>query len=450
MSFSPRSLAFRVVGLSTVLAIVALVAIATLISTLYQNRAERSFDELLAAHLFNLIGAVGVSPQGELSGDPNLGNIAFSRPDSGYYWEVAPITPAVTGLLRSPSMTEPVEVVPASEVPFDAEYRRFYNVPGIADERLRIVETEFVLDTDEQVARFRVMGNLSRLEAEIAKFNRRIYIYLTVFGIGMVIINGCAILLGLRPLGRISNALADVREGRAQRLSGNFPPEIEPLAAETNALIDNNRRIVERYRTQVGNLAHSLKTPLAVITNEGRAAGEERGRIIAEQASAMQRQIDHYLHRARIAAQRDSVVHRTPVADPLARMIRVLDKLNPDKSFELEVDDGVVFAGEREDFEEIVGNLLENAAKWARTSIRVTAAPAGKAIALAVEDDGPGIPAGKAREAIKRGKRLDETKPGTGLGLSIVADLASEYGGALEIERSDLGGLKALVRLPGG
>jgi signal transduction histidine kinase len=452
MIASPRSVAFRVVGLSTALAVLAMIAIATLISTLYHSRALRSFDDLLAAHLFNLVGAIGVGEDGSLSGVPNLGDLEFVRPNSGYYWEVEAITPALAGLLRSPSMTAPVASVPVTQVPFDFSYRRFYDVPGIAGERLRVLETEYVLGTEDQAARFRVMGNLSALDGEIAEFNRRVFFYLTLFGAGMVVINAGAILFGLRPLGRIRAALARVREGRAQRLDGAFPPEIEPLAAETNALIDNNRRIIERYRTQVGNLAHSLKTPLAVIVNEGRATGEARGRLIAEQAAAMQRQIDHALQRARIAAQRDSVVFLTPVAEPLGRMVRVLEKLNRDKHFRVDLPEGSVFAGEREDLEEIVGNLLENAAKWARSRVdirleRGVANGRGR-IALVIEDDGPGIPEGQAAEAVKRGRRLDETKPGSGLGLSIVADLAAEYGGSLSLGRSTLGGLRAVVDLP--
>ena len=145
----------------------------------------------------------------------------------------------------------------------------------------------------------------------------------------MIAINAIAILLGLRPLSRVRNALAMVREGAAQRLDGRFPAEIEPLANETNALIENNRRIVERSRTQVGNLAHSLKTPLAVLINEGRALGGDKGELIADQAAAMQQQVEHYLQRARIAAQRDSVVYRTPVQPLLERLVRVIEKLGP-------------------------------------------------------------------------------------------------------------------------
>ena len=456
MNFSLRSLTFRVVSLSTVLAIIAMVAIATVISTLYQNRAQRDFDNILNAHLFNLLGAVGLSESGNLQGAPNLGDLGFIQRNSGSYWEVAPLTDAISGRLRSASMTGAVPAPTVTDVPFDREFRRTYNADGLAGESLRVVETEFVLGNDDQVARFRIMGSLTKLRLETAQFRNRLYTYLALFGVGMIVINAGAILFGLRPLRRIRAALTDVREGRADKLGGSFPPEIAPLAAETNALIDNNRKIVERYRTQVGNLAHSLKTPLAVVTNEGRAAGGNRGTLIADQAAAMRRQIDHYLQRARIAAQRDTIVYRTKLSEPLARMVRVLDKLNPDKDFSLHLPDAeLIFAGEKEDLEEIIGNLLENAAKWAKSRILVGVAVdqsenTKERISISIEDDGPGIPVEKASEAMKRGKRLDESKPGTGLGLAIVADLASEYGGSLQLEQSRLGGLRAVVHLPGG
>jgi len=453
-TFGPRSLAFRVIAFSTVWAIVTLIVISTVISTLYRETSERGFDSLLSAHLFNLIGSVGVSENGALTGSPNLGDLRFSQPNSGWYYSVEPVSGGVTGELRSSSMTEAIPSPPVSEVPFNAQFQRSYLTDGLAGEDLAVIESEFVLDAQNRAARFRVMGNRTELEAEIASFERRLYTYLALFGLGMIAINAVAILLGLRPLNRVRNALAMVREGAAQKLDGRFPAEIEPLANETNALIENNRRIVERSRTQVGNLAHSLKTPLAVLLNEGRAMGGTKGALISEQAEAMREQVDHYLKRARVAAQRDSVVYRTPVTPLLERLVRVLEKLGRMKvSLSLPEQD-IVFAGEREDLEEIVGNLLENAMKWAKGRVAVSArslpAPEGEAqprFAIVIEDDGPGIPEEKAREALKRGRRLDETKPGTGLGLAIVAELVNEYGGRLSLERSDLGGLKALVEL---
>ncbi|MER8650049.1 ATP-binding protein [Mesorhizobium sp. M1148] len=445
----PRSLAFRVIGFSTIWAILTLIVIFTLITTLYRQASERGFDSLLSAHLFNLIGSVGVSETGQLTGAPDLGDLRFSEPNSGWYWSVEPASEGVHGNLHSSSMTTTIPSPTVAEVPFNSSFQRSYSTDGIGDEELQVFESEFVLDAKNRAARFRVMGNKTELEHEIATFQGRLLTYLSLFGVGMIAINAIAILLGLQPLRRVRNALAQVREGTAQRLDGRFPAEIEPLANETNALIENNKRIVERSRTQVGNLAHSLKTPLAVLINEGRALGGAKGQLIADQAASMQKQVDHYLQRARVAAQRDSVVYRTPVTPLVQRMVRVLQKLKPDVSLSLTLlAADIVFAGEREDLEELLGNLLDNAMKWAKSTVAVSVTPAAAGLfELSIEDDGPGIPEDKARDVLKRGRRLDETKPGTGLGLAIVADLVNEYGGALALERSTMGGLKAVVRL---
>ncbi|MDQ4682680.1 ATP-binding protein, partial [Stenotrophomonas maltophilia group sp. RNC7] len=207
-----------------------------------------------------------------------------------------------------------------------------------------------------------------------------------------------------------------------------------------------------RSRTQVGNLAHSLKTPLSVLVNEARSMGGEHGRIVQEQSEAMQVQIQHYLQRARIAAQRDSVVFRTPVTPVLERMQRVTAKLNPafKVTFRNDLPDAV-FAGEREDLEEIVGNLLENAGKWGRKRIHIRLSPVSgeqRRFEILIEDDGPGLASDKIEAALKRGSRVDETKPGTGLGLAIVQDTVREYGGGLHLGKSSFGGLGVRVLLP--
>lgn len=450
----PRSLTFRVIAFSTVWAVAALIVIATVISALFRQASERGFESLLSAHLFNLISSVSVDDAGNLTGSPNLGDLRFTEVGSGWYWTVIPVSDNVHGELSSLSLTEQVPSPTVEEVPFDRNFQRRYFEEGPAGEELEVLESEFLLDAQDRIARFRMMGNRSEFEAEIGAFNRKLYSYLALFGLGMIAINAVAIMLGLDPLRRVQRALAEIREGGAQRLDGPFPNEIAPLADETNALIESNRRIVERARTQVGNLAHSLKTPLAVLLNEGRAIGDGKGKLIVEQAGAMQQQVEHYLQRARIAAQRESVVFRTPVHPVLERLTRVVQKLGPEKRVSLVLPDfDVTFAGEQEDLEEIAGNLLENAMKWSRGKVRVTVAqapddsPDQPHFLLLVEDDGPGIPEEGAREALKRGRRLDETKPGTGLGLAIVSDLVKEYGGRLELGRSDLGGLKASVML---
>ena len=264
------------------------------------------------------------------------------------------------------------------------------------------------------------------LQDQIGQFARKLYLYLAIFGVGSIAVNALAILAGLRPLRSAGESLKHIREGKSQRLEGEFPPEIAPLANEMNALIDNNRRIVERSRTQVGNLAHALKTPLAVMLNEGRALSGAKGIVISEQADAMQEQIQRYLQRARIGAQRGSVVYRAPVTPIIAPTLRAFQKLNPDKQFLFDAPkDELVFAGEAEDFQEIIGILLDNAAKWGRKQIELKVSrvrsPAGVAmLAVEIADDGPGLTEKQIADGIQRGKRMDESKPGTGLGLSMI------------------------------
>lgn len=450
-----RSLSLRVILFSTLWTIVSFVAIATIISALYGEARQHSFQQLLSAHLFSVIASVSVN-DGTLVGRPDPGEVRYSSPFSGWYWSVDPVADNLKGSLRSISLGgKSIDSPSTLMVPFDTSFQRSYTEPGLKGEQLSIVETEVVLDAENRVARFRVMGNLSELEGEIADFRNTLYFYLGVFGIAGTLINAAVILFGLRPLDRVRRSLTDIREGKVSRLDEDLPIEIAPLAREMNALIENNRRIMERSRTQVGNLAHSLKTPLSVLANESRTIGGAKGKIVAEQSTAMQVQIQHYLQRARVAAQRDSVVFRASVTPILARLVRVTAKLNPgmDMRFDNRMPDAV-FAGEQEDLEEIVGNLLENAGKWGRSAIRLTVSAANpetmdNAFDISVEDDGPGLAPGQIKDALTRGKRLDESKPGTGLGLSIVHDTVREYGGTLRLERSgDLGGLRARITLP--
>lgn len=351
-----------------------------------------------------------------------------------------------------------IPVKSVAEEPFDQSFMRNYVVETSLGEELSVVETEVVLDSSDKIARFRVMGNLNEVKAEVSDFRNTLYVYLGLFGLGSILINAAIILFGLRPLDHVRRTLADIREGRSNRVDTDLPLEIAPLAQEMNALIENNHRIVERSRTQVGNLAHSLKTPLSVLMNEGRTIGGRQGQLVIEQSDAMQVQIQHYLQRARVAAQRDSVVFRAQVTPVLERMIRVTSKLNPHLKITLSNHwPDVIFAGEKEDLEEIIGNIMENAAKWGRSKIHLTLCAAQKsgaaeikysAFEILIEDDGAGLPVEKMAEALKRGKRIDESKPGTGLGLAIVQDTVREYGGHLGMAQASLGGLAVQITLP--
>jgi signal transduction histidine kinase len=262
---------------------------------------------------------------------------------------------------------------------------------------------------------------------------------------------------GLLPLQRIEKGLAAIRSGDATRLEGTLPAEIEPLQSELNALIQSNQDIVDRARTQVGNLAHALKTPLAVITNEARDDKGPFGQKVVEQAELMRDQINLYLERARMAARTGVIGRATEVRPVIEPIVRALERINRDREIKIDLQcpPDAKFQGEKQDLEEMAGNLLDNACKWARSRVRlvITLEPgpeprSGRRLVLAVADDGPGLPPEQRAKLGKRGLRLDETKPGSGLGLSIVTDLAGQYRGQLVLGDSDLGGLEARLDLP--
>ncbi|MDF1607267.1 HAMP domain-containing sensor histidine kinase [Hoeflea sp. YIM 152468] len=450
------SLTARVLLFASVWAVIALVAIAIVISQLYRAGSERAFADLLRAHLNSVINAVTVDADGHLAGNPQLGDLVFDQPGSGWIWLVEPLGALGGPRLASISIGAAAIGSPAMEsLPFNERYQRHYRAEDDAGNPLEVVETEVELDNQGHAARFRVAGNRQVLEAEIAAFSTNLYLVLTLFGLGSLLVNAVAILYGLRPLDQARQALGRIRAGEAHRLDGTFPREIAPLAAEINALIEANQRVIERARMQVGNLAHSLKTPIAVLINESRDMTPSHASLVRTQAETMQAQVQTYLDRARIAAQRGSVLARTEAAPVIERLLRVMAKLNPELSFSSDIEPrNALLAMETQDLEEALGNLVENAAKFARREVvvRVRMAPACDApkpmYRIAIEDDGPGLDEDGMREAIKRGRRLDESKPGTGLGLSIVGEIASEYEGTFALAQARSGGLSAQLTVP--
>jgi len=450
------SVTARVLLFASAWAVIALVAIAIVISQLYRAGSERAFGDLLRAHLNSVINAVTIDDDGQLSGNPQLGDLVFDQPGSGWIWLVEPL-----GGLEGPQLASisidgsTIAAPPVDELPFNDRYQRSYPARDRVGNPLQVVETEVELDNQGRAARFRVMGNRDVLEAEIAAFSTNLYLVLALFGIGSLMVNAVAILYGLRPLDHARQALGRVRAGDAQQLDGSFPREIAPLVGEINALIEANHRVIDRARMQVGNLAHSLKTPIAVLINESRDMTPAHETLVRAQAESMQAQVQTYLDRARIAAQRGSVLARTEAAPVIERLVRVMAKLNPDLNFSTEIEPrDAVLAMESQDLEEALGNLVENAARFARhrvvVRLRTVSDEEGQKpmFRIDIDDDGPGLDDAGMTEAVKRGRRLDESKPGTGLGLSIVGEIASEYKGAFTLARAEAGGLSARLTLP--
>lgn len=253
----------------------------------------------------------------------------------------------------------------------------------------------------------------------------------------------------LRPLTRIQSDITGIREGRQAALSSDYPAEVQPLSEELNKLLDHNRAVVSRARTHVGNLAHALKTPIAVLRNE--ATGDTQlDNVVRRQTETMHASVDHYLRRAQAAARAEALGVRTQVLTATDGIARVMNKLfaADGKAVSTQIAEDLYVRTEQQDLEEILGNLLDNACKWATSVIQVHARQDDDGmIAIFIDDDGPGLSPDERGDAVKRGVRLDETAPGTGLGLSIVADITGMNGGSLELEESPLGGLRAIVRL---
>jgi len=454
------SVALRTGLLSTLWMSLVLVALVTISAFFYREANERNFERLLNAHLYSLIGAISLTPEGGLRGVPELGDIRYNDPSSGWYWEVVLLDGNEGNILKSPSLLgADITSPPEADFAFDRNFIRLYPAQGVQNQNILVVESDIVIETpnykgeQNRVARFRIMGNREEVEGRLADFWATMRGYLAAFIVMSAIINALMIILGLKPLKKIKSALSSVRTGHASHVDIDLPLEIQPMAKEMNALIDNQRHMTERFRTQLGNLAHAMKTPLSVVINEATKIRNEKdsGQLILEQAQIMQNQIQHHLQRAQMAAQRGSLVARTDIQPVIERIGRVMGKLFPTKKIHIEcADKEIIFAGEAQDLEEMIGNLLENAGKWAQSTIWLYVYPIDTkpCLQLIIEDDGIGLGEAERRQALQRGKRLDESVPGSGLGLSIVAELVREYGGDLQLDRSSLGGLRVEVILP--
>jgi signal transduction histidine kinase len=454
-----NSLAFRLFLSATTWTVVILLATGVSLSSLYQEAVERSFDGRLGVYLRTLVAAVAAPEEGGERAPVSLGEPLFELPLSGWYWQITRLNAPKPETRVSRSLWDGTlphladqQVRPST----DGTHRAY--VDGPEDQRLRLVERTVDLGEEGKYL-VSVAGDPQEIEEELRAFNHTLAITFIMLAAVLLLITMFQVRFGLAPLKRISEGLAAIRAGRAERLEGQFPVEIEPLARETNELIEANRQVVERARTHVGNLAHALKTPLSVIVNEAAAhADEPFAAKMRQQANIMRDQVTRHLERARFAARLTVVGVVTEVAPVVTALARMMEKLHHDRGVLVDVDapETVRFLGERQDLEEMVGNLVDNACKWAASRVSITVesetrAERGRApaVRIVIDDDGPGLSPAERERVAHRGQRLDETKPGSGLGLSIVQELAALYGGSLNLSTAPLGGLRAELVLPG-
>ncbi len=454
-----NSLAFRLFLWATVWTLVILVITGVALSTLYRHAVERAFDRRLDVYLRTLVADVASPEESSDKFPQSIGEPLFELPLSGWYWQVTRLDTPTPEVHSSRSLWDNnLPRLPADGSANSDDERQGY-AEGPEQQKLRIAERNIDLGDDGRYL-IAVAGDASEIDDETRSFDRVIGVTFAALTIALLLTTALQVRFGLAPLTRISQSLAAIRSGLAERLEGEFPVEIAPLARETNALIETNREIVERARTHVGNLAHALKTPLSVIVNEAAARGNDPlAHKVLEQTDIMRDQVARQLERARLAARFTVVGTLVDVPPVVTALARTMEKLHRERDIAIAVDvpEHVHFRGEEQDLEEMVGNLVDNASKWAQSRVAIEVVsdkPASEGenarVRIIVDDDGPGLSPAEREQVALRGQRLDETKPGSGLGLSIVVELAGLYGGVLTLGTAPIGGLRAELALPGG
>lgn len=449
----PKSLAGRLILAAAVWATLALAVGGYVLSNAFTSAMHDNFDTSLQVDLDGLITAAEPDEYGTLNLRERFLNRRFARAYSGLYWQIEP--GAGMPVMISHSLLDhtlhPRDLTSREKVFWGYD-------DGPSGQRLRVLVQKLSFPVtatsdpkDRRDYTFIVAGDMSSVDATISEFNGTLFWSFTGLFFGLLTAVFLQVQVGLLPLRRVKEALARIRSGAAQRLEGHFPSEIAPLAGELNSLIEHSAEVVGRARAHVSNLAHFLKTPLTVLAAEAEASPGPLADAVKKQVDVMRRQVDHYLTRARTAGALNVLGNRTEVSPVLEDLARVLRRIHAERAIAITVacPEGLFFRGERQDLEEMAGNLMDNACKWAKHQVRVTAAAQpGHIFLLSVEDDGPGLSPTDRGRVMTRGERLDESVPGSGLGLSIVRDIAKLYRGELALQEGGLGGLCTTLTLP--
>ncbi len=441
-----ESLSSRLIAVAAIWTILALLVGGAVLSNAFRVAAQNSFDMALASDMDGLIAAAEPDPNGGVMLQGRFLNHNFDRVYSGLYYQIRAGT---TGGQISRSLFD-------REIEIRNTERKGALTWGEADgpegQHLRVVSRRVDLAPNQPAGEFTfvVAGDMVEVERQTGEFNTVLIWSFVILGLGLIIAILLQVRVGLLPLRRVSEALARIRDGKARRLDGHFPTEIEPLATELNSLIQHSEEVVGRARTHVSNLAHFLKTPLSVLAAEADAQPGPLADSIKRQVFSMRRQVDHYLSRARAAGSLDVLGNRTQVSTVMDDLARVIGRIHAPRGIviDAECSDLIYFRGERQDLEEMLGNLIDNGCKWARARVRVRCKSAAGRLSLTIEDDGPGLSAQQRTQVGERGERLDESVPGSGLGLAIVRDISKLYGGFFALDASPMGGMMACLELP--
>jgi signal transduction histidine kinase len=404
-----------------------------------------SFDEQLANNLNAMINAAELDEVGDVRLLRPLGDQRFAEPYSGLYWQVSG-----GGHAPFPSRSlwdRQLALPPGNQ---DCRTPCKFESTQFPSETLRVIARSVRLPGAAQPFLFQVAQSSRDLDRQKARTRTVVGWSLGVLGIGLIVMVGLQSIYGLAPLRRVSKAIAVIRSGEARRVEAQFPVEVEPLVAEINELLAHGEAQSEAARRHAGNLAHALKTPMSVLIGEARGRDDPLARTIEAQVQVMRRHVDHQLARARAAGRRAASTARTPVWPSLEAIARTVGRIHQGKVLiDLAGDREASFRGEQQDLEEMLGNLIDNAALHGGGRVFITVEADADQVRVLVEDDGKGIAPDQRSRLFERGERLDTDKPGTGLGLAIVKDVAELYGGSVALDSSeDLGGLLVTLTLP--
>lgn len=452
-----KSLARRLLVGAALWSLVVLFGGAFALTALYRAESVRLLEDELNATLVALTRSITLDAHGDLAANPARlpADPRYDTPLAGRYWAIievsldgVPLSDIRSGSLQFSDLPLPVNLAEqALSSPGDV---RFATTDGPNDERVQVAAMAIHVSDAGQRAVVMAAADRAASDAGAQRFLFSIIVAMVFLAGGVLLAMGVLVRVVLGPLERIQAHLAEIRTGDRSQLDEDYPVEVQPLASELNKLLEHNHEVVDRARTHVGNLAHALKTPIAVLRNE--ATGDTPlDDVVRRQSEAMHNNVQHYLKRAQAAARAQALGARTDVTEIAGGLVRLLNKLFERDGITVEstLPEGLVFRGEAQDLEEMIGNLLENACKWASSQVRLSGEQLSPGwIRIAVDDDGDGLPEEAMAAAVKRGVRLDETAPGTGLGLSIVNELAELHGGELTLSRSEMGGLCAALRLP--
>ncbi len=421
---------------------------------LFHQHVEAQFDAELKNNLDQLTAQLILDEQNQAQVRLHPSDPRLNKPLSGLYWQIDRITAAgehpVKAVLRSRSLWDETLAVPA-DAPADGEIHQ-HRIEGPQGVALRVVERTVTIDTLS--LRLMVAANESLMTKPIAEFKGHLWMALGILGVGLSFAALMQVVVGLAPLRTMQDALGRVRHGDARNMEGTFPSEIMPLVNEFNTVLAQNAEVVERARTQAGNLAHALKTPLSVLANAAHAPEKrdnDLARLVVSQVDTVRKQVDYHLSRAQAAASVQVPGMRTAVEPVIQGLVRVMRRVHADRKIEIVLlpdPSNLAFRGEEQDLQEMLGNLIDNASKWARSRIEIQVSDESGKLRVSIDDDGKGIAETERNHVLKRGVRADEQVPGTGLGLAITADLARMYGGDLVLAKSSLGGLQVSLILP--